>query len=178
MNQAQIEQFANEMIEKHVGKPWHFKWITRGKAYGTCDERDWSIALSSVLFDAMLNKDDAKEVIMHEIAHAQVGCVHGHNEEWKRAARRLGIVNPKSTADYAMDDSKRGFKYHLIDIVNGCVTKHGGYLRKPRKSLVDCWMPKRKAVTTNRLYYVTVADLAAHTRGNITTAQLQVKGWK
>jgi predicted SprT family Zn-dependent metalloprotease len=54
-----------------------------------------------------------KETILHEIAHAIVGCVNGHNEVWKAQMVRMGL-KPDRCWNYGNTIGTERYKYHAI----------------------------------------------------------------
>ena len=68
---------------------WYFKWSHGRTQYGTCSSRTTTITLSKVLVPLM-SDSAVRNTILHEIAHAIVGCHHGHNNVWKRKAIEIG----------------------------------------------------------------------------------------
>ena len=47
-------------------------------------------------------------IIIHEVAHAVVGCEHGHNKKWKDKCIEMGGTGKRSEAPLAR---KKGAKY-------------------------------------------------------------------
>jgi hypothetical protein len=179
MTHKEIQDFANEMLSKHAASVWSFKWNNRMTAWGMCDEADWTIQLSLPLFNALKNKEDAKITILHEIAHAIVGCVEGHNAEWKAAARKLGIINPLSKSNYELDSSDF-YKYVLLidqgDHFEDC--KSRGWHRRPRKKLTRCFLPKREEETMGRLFYAPQPAWNKYLWNEISYEQFKKECWQ
>jgi hypothetical protein len=67
---------------------------------GQCWPATHSVAGRSEIFISPLIDDAFKvaHIVLHELLHAVVGCVHGHRGPFKRAATRIGFVGkPTST---------------------------------------------------------------------------------
>lgn len=179
MNHKDVEDYANAVIACYLpDSPWRFKWINRGTVWGMCSYNDCYISVSRKLFNALINKEDIKQTVLHETAHALVGPGYGHGRVWKNMAQRIGVINPASCADYPIDKSAMGYKYQLVCINKGVVDLHNNFwFRKPRKSLVDCWVGDDKA-TLNKVFYTNTENVAAYQRNQLTANQLENLSWK
>jgi len=179
MTHKDLEDFANALIQKHLaGSPWKFKWNERVTAWGMCDESDWSISVSKRTFNALIDKEDAKETVRHEVAHAIVGCHHGHDAVWKAKAFQLGVRNPTSCSNYLTDKRAMGYTYAMVSIVGYVVRAHGYYVRKPRKSLVGSFITKDAERTKGKVYHCSTEDLWAYDAGKLTEKELRSKSWQ
>lgn len=76
--------------------------------YGTCLYERWFrdgvqdvIQVSAFVGETLLEK---WITIAHELGHVLAGQGKGHGPEWKTAARRLGLLNPKATDVGCIDD--------------------------------------------------------------------------
>lgn len=97
-----IEREARALIAEHVpGVP--FQWDNAKRRAGACHFRRslgqttiQKITLSRPIFD---HSDEAKlaarDVILHEIAHAIAGHAAGHGPAWRAHARRLGCTSTR-----------------------------------------------------------------------------------
>ncbi len=85
-----IQKMAEELIEKHLaGFGWTFKWDRAKRRMVYCRYLPKKISLSSILvFNA--TKEEIRNTILHEIAHALAGYEAGHGYKWKRTARSIG----------------------------------------------------------------------------------------
>ena len=91
MTLPKIESLALELMTEHclIQKGWILKFNRAKRIAGICDESKKQIILSRVLLP--LHTDESvKDTILHEIAHALVGCKHGHNRVWQRKAKEIG----------------------------------------------------------------------------------------
>ena len=77
-----------ELMELHGVSHLNFKWNHCLKSNGKCNSTTISLSVSNTL---SRNKDDIKNTILHEIAHALVGAGHGHREKWQTQAKALGV---------------------------------------------------------------------------------------
>lgn len=129
MNLWEAEKLATDLIKKHLGNTWSFRWNRRKKAFGLCHYGHNTIELSRILTET--ETDHAiRQTILHEIAHAIAGYRAGHGPEWKAVARRLGVENPKCKRS-ATGDTKLNYKWAIKH--NGRVIK--GYFRRPNRNI-------------------------------------------
>ena len=88
------EKVAKEKILEHC-PDFTFKFGKTKNRLGLCSYRKKIIELSKYYVE--LNPEQSvMDTILHEIAHAKVGCGNGHNRTWKNMAIKLG-ANPRST---------------------------------------------------------------------------------
>lgn len=79
--------------EKLAG--WRLVITNRFKtAFGKCNDRDKIILLNEYYANNAPEKH-VMDTLLHEVAHAVVGCECGHNAVWRAAATRLGCT-PKA----------------------------------------------------------------------------------
>lgn len=90
---TQIESLAKQLMHRHglIEQGWKFDWNKRKSSFGLCDSRNRMIYLSAPL-TPLRKIENIENTIKHEIAHALVGCEHGHNYIWKRKSRELGCI--------------------------------------------------------------------------------------
>lgn len=89
-----VERLANALIGKYVGdgtptQPWSFGFDLAPARAGVCRYVERRIDLS-VNYCLAAKREDIKDTILHEIAHAIVGPRHNHDAVWKRKAREIG----------------------------------------------------------------------------------------
>lgn len=120
-----IEREANRLIEKYLGgQGWKFAWNNRKRAFGLCSYRKKEIQLSIFLSETE-PFDSVCDTILHEIAHALTPGA-GHGPAWKAVARRIGLSDPKSGKQAAVQP-----KYSWVLEYEGEFVS--GYHRKPHK---------------------------------------------
>ena len=91
MELYQAKQLANDLMRQHglTYDGWRFEFDNARRRAGVCKHRSKIIGLSKYLLPHM--KDDkVEDTILHEIAHALVGCHHGHDRVWQRQAIAIG----------------------------------------------------------------------------------------
>jgi predicted SprT family Zn-dependent metalloprotease len=91
MNLLETSNLANSLMAKHnlISQGWVFEFDNAKRRFGVCRFRSKVIGLSKPL----VSTNDVTEVtdtILHEIAHALVGCGHGHDYVWKAKCREIG----------------------------------------------------------------------------------------
>lgn len=91
---------------KLVEKGWTFGWFKSERVMGRCVERRRVITLNS-RFVLHNPKRLVVETILHEIAHAVVGCKFNHGPEWQAAAVAFGVSpDAKCSADVKFGDPR------------------------------------------------------------------------
>jgi predicted SprT family Zn-dependent metalloprotease len=80
---------AETTMQQHGLADWTFEFDRAKRRAGQCDAVRKRITLS-VFFAASRPIKDVLNIVLHEIAHALVGCEHGHDEVWHRKAVELG----------------------------------------------------------------------------------------
>lgn len=93
MDTNKAEKIALELMKKHglIKSYWTFKFDNAKRRFGSCDDRPSRklITLSRTLTE--LNEEEqVRDTILHEIAHALVGNIHGHDSVWKAKALEIG----------------------------------------------------------------------------------------
>ena len=77
------------LMSQHNLTEWSFKFDNAKRRFGSCDSRLKEITLSKHL--VLINDENrVKNTILHEIAHALVGCKHHHDNVWKQKALEIG----------------------------------------------------------------------------------------
>jgi predicted SprT family Zn-dependent metalloprotease len=91
MELYRAHQLATELMAKHdlIGKGWRFEFDTAKRRFGCCNYRYRKITLSKALVQVN-TEERVKNTILHEIAHALVGCGHGHDWVWRNKAIEIG----------------------------------------------------------------------------------------
>jgi len=91
MKLQEAQELAIQLMKKHnlLNCGWKFKFDSAKRRLGSCS--DWSSTITLSKDIVLVNDIDViKNTILHEIAHALVGCRQGHNEIWKRKALEIG----------------------------------------------------------------------------------------
>lgn len=89
MDLVQAETLARELMAEHGLEGWTLRWSRARRQFGSCRYGRREIALSRTL-TRLNSREEVRDVILHEIAHALVGPGHGHDQVWRRTARALG----------------------------------------------------------------------------------------
>lgn len=100
---------ANELMVKHglINSGWKFEYDNARRRFGCCKHRSKRITVSKHLV-SLNDEARVKNTILHEIAHALVGCGHGHDWVWKRKAIEIGCDGERcySSAKVTTPESK------------------------------------------------------------------------
>jgi hypothetical protein len=82
---------AHGLLAEHglLANGWAFDFNDRRRQVGLCDEYVKTIFLSSYFVEAN-PFSEVRETLLHEIAHALVGCRHGHGPLWREKCRQIG----------------------------------------------------------------------------------------
>ena len=124
-----IRTKANDLMLKYglIDNGWHFEWINAKRKFGHCDFRLKVIALSKQLTE--LNSEERMtNTILHEIAHALVGPLHGHDKAWKKQCIEIGAI-PERCVTTTIDAVSAPSKYTGVCKNCGYEAK---YHRKPK----------------------------------------------
>ena len=93
-----IEKYADQQLEKHGLSSWRFVFDNAARRYGACFYEDKVISMSEQ-FCLKSTKEDIKDVLLHEIAHALVGEEHGHDAVWRTKAFEIGSTGRRTRGD-------------------------------------------------------------------------------
>lgn len=122
------EQLMYEKMELHGLGDWGFQWNNAKTIYGQCNDTKRTLYLSRIL-TAIVDELHVLDTILHEIAHALVGCEHGHDAIWKAKATEIGCDGNR-TCKKAISDNELPPKWVMT--YNGEVVNR--YFRKPNKN--------------------------------------------
>lgn len=108
MTLPEIKTLAIELMTEHglIQKGWALRFDNSKRRAGLCNENKRLIGLSKVIVPSMKD-EDILDTILHEIAHALVGCKHGHNKVWQRKAREIGCSGKRCYNDTAFKEGAR-----------------------------------------------------------------------
>jgi len=155
-----------------VVKQYRFSFGKKKRSYGTCYYRTKEIKLHMYLIQTV-NNTEAKDTILHEMAHAidqgVNGYSSGHGYNWKRICKQIGC-KPVSTSSVGADVIKPS-KFVMV------VTSDEGYeyvkpvhrlgSRTPlNKLLIGTYLRGRVKETQNKLMVVTFADFQANQKAS------------
>jgi hypothetical protein len=128
VNEARVHVL--DLIHEHHLLGWRFKLDSAKKRAGRCSYRDQTISLSRYLL-AQRSYEDSLNTITHEIAHALVGGLHGHDAVWAAKHRELG------------GDGKQYFQREGVDMeapwIGRCAHKEAVAVRYRKPKRLDGW---------------------------------------
>jgi len=87
----EIELIAKELMIEHGVLDYQFEFGRSRKYAGICYYGSKFIRLD-IDYCIRNDFDKIKNTILHEIAHALVGEVHGHRKVWQDKAKELGVT--------------------------------------------------------------------------------------
>lgn len=85
----EAKQLALELMAAHRLAGWRFAFNRRKQSMGLCVYDRHTIELS-LHFVERNSKEEIRDTILHEIAHALVGPKHGHDKVWKAKCVEIG----------------------------------------------------------------------------------------
>lgn len=126
---AAVERMARELLAEHLGgqRVWEFR-IDRAKTrLGRCQVRyDGSVLITLSKHFILLNPlEEARDTILHEIAHALAGPRANHGPVWRSIARQLGATT-NACADNTVAGPPRAWQRVCAD----CGKEFGRYHRR------------------------------------------------
>jgi len=133
MDLLKAEKLARQLMDEHGLKDWAFKWNRAKKQFGLCSERKKTIFLSKHMTPHR-KEENVKNTILHEIAHALVGCRNGHNWCWRSRFLSIGGNGERCSNDVDVHDVSTP-KYIMIDTVDGSLVKT--YIKTPSAKVRD-----------------------------------------
>lgn len=94
-----VKQHVEKLLESEglVDRGWSYKPNQDKRRLGVCNYEAKTIGISIPLV-TIFGKEEALQVIRHEIAHAIVGSAAGHGSKWRLAVSALGGL-PKVTKE-------------------------------------------------------------------------------
>lgn len=86
-----VRKMANEFMAEYnlLDKGWQFYFNDNRSRLGVCKEYNKSIELS-IWHVNNSPLEEVKNILLHEIAHAIVGCRNMHNNVWRAKAIEIG----------------------------------------------------------------------------------------
>ena len=97
----EADALVRPLLEWHkrnygLAAEWRLEYdLAKGRA-GVC-RPTYNLICLAVSFCLTAPEDELTDTMLHEIAHAIVGCEHGHDDVWKRTARRIGCTGDRCT---------------------------------------------------------------------------------
>ena len=85
----EVMALAHELMEKYQVQEMRFGFSYSKRALGRCGADKISLQLNHALNSSM---EEVKNTLLHEIAHAVVGCEVGHRMEWQQKAKEMGVT--------------------------------------------------------------------------------------
>jgi predicted SprT family Zn-dependent metalloprotease len=82
-------RLATDLMAQHGLGGWTFRFDNARARFGACRYQSRQISLSRHL-TRLCSEAEVRNTLLHEIAHALVGRVHGHDEVWRRTALAIG----------------------------------------------------------------------------------------
>ena len=86
---VEVRTLALALMAAHGLRGWSFAFNRRKRALGLCRYATKIIELSLYLVDGN-DKDEVRDTLLHEIAHALVGPGHAHDAVWKAKCAEVG----------------------------------------------------------------------------------------
>jgi hypothetical protein len=96
-------------LDKHGLTNWKLRLSSDQRFLGLCSYKDKVIFLNMNHID-IHPEEIIRNTILHEIAHALVGVVNGHNEIWEAKAKEIGCIEIRPCASV-------GLPAHIIDAI-------------------------------------------------------------
>lgn len=95
METADVERLAGDLLEQHLpGRGWTFGFDRAVRRAGSCDYAERRITVSRYLAQRA-EEAEVRQVLLHEIAHAQAGSGAAHGPRWRAAASRIGYTGSR-----------------------------------------------------------------------------------
>jgi SprT protein len=129
-----IRKLANQLIDLHIHskeeitEEWSFQFDHSKTRAGCCYYTRNLITLSRILCEVM-DENQIRNTLLHEIAHALAGHSAGHGPRWKSIARSLGCTAERC---HTYDTTKTA-KY-----VGNCSCRSHHWQRKPKYKQYKC----------------------------------------
>lgn len=91
MDLIEAKALTLEKMYEHglITKGWKFGWSNAKCCFGRCYQSRKTIHMSKPLC-TVNERERVLRTILHEIAHALVGCSHGHDRVWKAKCIEIG----------------------------------------------------------------------------------------
>lgn len=136
MNVDSAMSLARRLMKKHGLSEWRFKFDNAKRRAGLCNHTYKYISLSRPLTEAR-SKDNVRNTILHEIAHALVGPGHGHDAVWRRMAKEIGCNGERCYSDFKLEGKwvavcvhgKRFTRHRIMNRDYSCRCEPGKFIK-------------------------------------------------
>ena len=128
MTLTDIQAFAEAKLLEHNLTDWQFKFGKSKRALGVC-KRSTKVIEFSKHWIEVLEDDEIKDTILHEIAHALTPEDKGHGNAWKAACRRIGARPERVHRGDVRPDPA------YVAVVDGKIAQI--YYRKPSQRIIN-----------------------------------------
>jgi len=135
MNLSEAKKLVQHYLATYGLLDWSVEFVKVTSYYGITYQEAKVFKFSTYLLEC--NEADLIDTILHEIAHALVGCHHSHDKVWRRKARELGCKDLSATAEIkefsiaVLKDAKYVVEYNKKVI--------RAYFRKPKADIIRRW---------------------------------------
>lgn len=89
MDTGEARELARGLMDEHGLGDWQLVFDRAKRRAGICRAAERTIGLSGPL-TRLHSREQVRDTVLHEIAHALVGPQHGHGPRWRAMARRVG----------------------------------------------------------------------------------------
>ena len=114
--EAQIQKFALEQLDKWNLHGWEFRWTNARKQAGVCVFTPNVLQANQIGISRYLLRirgvQETKDTVLHEVAHALSGSEAGHGRVWKMWANRAGARPERCYVLTETQNAEIDFKYH------------------------------------------------------------------
>ena len=115
MDRQTATKLLRTELDKHGLTDWRLRLSPDGRFLGLCSYKDKVIFLNMNHID-IHPIEIVGNTILHEIAHALVGSMHGHDEIWEAKAKEIGCIEIRPCASV-------GLPAHIIDAIHTVETE-------------------------------------------------------
>lgn len=130
MDLKKAQTMMLDMMKHHNLVGWSFKFDKAVTRLGLCSHRQQRLFLS-IHATSVNSEEVVLNTILHEIAHALVGSMHGHDDTWRNKAISIGC-NGERCSTIAV---KAPIKYTIS--CNSCNSTIKKLYRVSRKYITD-----------------------------------------
>ncbi|NCD16831.1 MAG: sprT domain-containing protein [Actinobacteria bacterium] len=95
MELGEVRRLATGLMARHGVGDWSLGWDNARTRAGMCRYNTRTISLSRPLM-ALYEREQVREVVLHEIAHALVDAKHNHDAVWRAKAREIGSTGARA----------------------------------------------------------------------------------